>query len=322
MAALVDRAPLLAPLVVVAGPTASGKTALALALAEQFSGEIVSCDSVAVYRGMEIGTAKPTLAERARVPHHLIDVAEPDQPCTAGDYSRLAREAIVGIGITQRGHLPIVAGGTGLYLRALLDGLFPAPQRYEPLREKLRARAQQKSPTHLHRILTRLDPAAAALIHANDTPKVIRAIEVTLAARAPITQQWEQGRDALTGYRILRLGLNPPRAELYARINRRAYEMFDRGLVEETTQLVERYGFECRAFTSLGYAQAIAVLRGELTRDQAVALVAQGHRNYAKRQLTWFRKDPEIQWLTGFGSDEETIAQAKALVANHLPPLP
>ena len=322
MAALVDRAPLLAPLVVVAGPTASGKTTLALALAEQFAGEIVSCDSVAVYRGMEIGTAKPTLAERARVPHHLIDVAEPDQPCTAGDYSRLAREAIVGIGITQRGHLPIVAGGTGLYLRALLDGLFPAPQRYEPLREKLRARAQQKSPTHLHRILTRLDPAAAALIHANDTPKVIRAIEVTLAARAPITQQWEQGRDALTGYRILRLGLNPPRAELYARINRRAYEMFDRGLVEETTQLVERYGFECRAFTSLGYAQAIAVLRGELTRDQAVALVAQGHRNYAKRQLTWFRKDPEIQWLTGFGSDEETIAQAKALVANHLPPLP
>ncbi len=322
MAALVDRAPLLAPLVVVAGPTASGKTTLALALAEQFAGEIVSCDSVAVYRGMEIGTAKPTLAERARVPHHLIDVAEPDQPCTAGDYSRLAREAIVGIGITQRGHLPIVAGGTGLYLRALLDGLFPAPQRYEPLREKLRARAQQKSPTHLHRILTRLDPAAAALIHANDTPKVIRAIEVTLAARAPITQQWEQGRDALTGYRILRLGLNPPRAVLYARINRRAYEMFDRGLVEETTQLVERYGFECRAFTSLGYAQAIAVLRGELTRDQAVALVAQGHRNYAKRQLTWFRKDPEIQWLTGFGSDEETIAQAKALVANHLPPLP
>ncbi len=322
MAALVDRAPLLAPLVVVAGPTASGKTTLALALAEQFAGEIVSCDSVAVYRGMEIGTAKPTLAERARVPHHLIDVAEPDQPCTAGDYSRLAREAIVGIGITQRGHLPIVAGGTGLYLRALLDGLFPAPQRYEPLREKLRARAQQKSPTHLHRILTRLDPAAAALIHANDTPKVIRAIEVTLAARAPITQQWEQGRDALTGYRILRLGLNPPRAVLYARINRRAYEMFDRGLVEETTQLVERYGFECRAFTSLGYAQAIAVLRGELTRDQAVALVAQGHRNYAKRQLTWFRKNPEIQWLTGFGSDEETIAQAKALVANHLPPLP
>jgi tRNA dimethylallyltransferase len=303
------------PLIVLCGPTASGKTALALALAERFSGEIVSCDSVAVYRGMEIGTAKPTPAERARVPHHLIDILTPGQPCTAGDYSRLAREAIAGI--AQRSHLPIVAGGTGLYLRALLDGLFAAPQRDEPLRARLRARAQ-KGPTHLHRILTRLDPAAARLIHANDAPKIIRAIEVTLAARQPITQQWEQGRDALTGYRILRLGLDPPRAALYARINRRAYEMFDSGLVEETAQLVEAYGFECRALTSLGYAQAIAVLRGEITREQAVALAAQGHRNYAKRQLTWFRKDSRVQWLAGFGSDGDIIQQACDLVARHL----
>jgi tRNA dimethylallyltransferase len=285
------------PLIVVCGPTASGKTALALELAERFAGEIVSCDSVAVYRGMEIGTAKPTLDERARVPHHLIDILDPDQPCTAGDYARLAREAIAGI--SERGRLPIVAGGTGLYLRALLDGLFAAPQRNEPLRARLR----QKNPAHLHRILTRLDPAAAALIHANDTPKVIRAIEVTLAARQPITRQWEQGREPLAGYRILRLGLNPPRADLYARINRRAAEMFDRGLLEETTQLAETYGFECRAFTSLGYTQAIAVLRGELTLDGAVTLAAQGHRNYAKRQLTWFRKDTEIQWLPSFGAD-------------------
>ncbi|MGA1984087.1 MAG: tRNA (adenosine(37)-N6)-dimethylallyltransferase MiaA [Acidobacteriaceae bacterium] len=305
-----------APLIVLCGPTASGKTALALALAERFSGEIVSCDSVAVYRGMEIGTAKPTPDERARVPHHLIDILTPDQPCTAGDYSRLAREAIAGI--TSRNHLPIIAGGTGLYLRALLDGLFPAPQRDEPLRAKLRARAKEQNPTHLHHILTRLDPAAAALIHANDTPKIIRAIEVTLAARAPITQQWQQGRDALTGCRILRLGLNPPRADLYARINRRAYEMFDRGLVEETTQLVETYGFDCRAFTSLGYAQAIAVLRNQITREEAVALAAQGHRNYAKRQLTWFRKDPAIQWLPGFGSDPDIIREATILVAAHL----
>jgi tRNA dimethylallyltransferase len=306
------------PLIVLAGPTASGKTAIALALASQFGGEIVSCDSVAVYRGMEIGTAKPTLDERALVPHHLIDIADPDQPCTAGDYSRLAREAIRGI--SERGHLAIVAGGTGLYLRALLDGLFPAPQRHQPLRDKLRARAEQKSPAHLHRILTRLDPAAAVRIHANDTPKVIRAIEVTLSARAPITREWERGRDALTGYRILRLGLNPPRAALYDRINRRAAEMFDRGLVEETTQLVERYGFECRALTSLGYAQAVQVLRGELTRDQAVAATAQGHRNYAKRQLTWFRKDPAILWLAGFGSDDEIQHEAITLVARHLRP--
>jgi tRNA dimethylallyltransferase len=306
-------APLVAkPLIVIAGPTASGKTALALALAEQFAGEIVSCDSVAVYRGMEIGTAKPTLAERARVPHHLIDILTPDQPCTAGDYSRLAREAMQGI--TERGRLPIVAGGTGLYLRALLDGLFAAPQRHEPLREKLRAR----DPSKLHRILTRLDPAAAALIHANDTSKVIRAIEVTLSARQPITQQWEQGREALTGYRVLRLGLNPPRAALYDKINRRAYEMFASGLVEETTQLVETYGFDCRAFTSLGYAQAIAVLHNELTREEAITLTAQGHRNYAKRQLTWFRKDTEIQWLPSFGGDPDTVQQACALVAAHL----
>jgi tRNA dimethylallyltransferase len=305
---LVDRDP---ALIVVAGPTASGKTALALALAEQFAGEIVSCDSVAVYRGMEIGTAKPTLAERARVPHHLIDVLSPDQPCTAGEYSRLAREAIAGI--TQRGRLPIVAGGTGLYLRALLDGLFPAPPRHEPLRAKLRQLAEQRGSAHMHRILTRLDPAAAALIHANDAPKIIRAIEVTLTARQPITRQWEQPRDSLTGYRVLRLGLSPPRPALYDRINLRAAEMFDRGLVEETTQLVERYGFDCRPFTSLGYAQAIAVLRNEMTRDEAVKSAQQGHRNYAKRQLTWFRADPAIQWLPSFGSDEDTIRQAAAL---------
>jgi tRNA dimethylallyltransferase len=309
--------PLLPPLIVVAGPTASGKTALALALAQQFDGEIVSCDSVAVYRGMEIGTAKPTLDERARVPHHLIDVFTPDEPCTAGDYSRLAREAIAGI--TQRGRLPVVAGGTGLYLRALLDGLFPAPQRQEPLREKLRARAAEKSPAHLHRILTRLDPAAAALIHANDAPKVIRAIEVTLAARSPISRQWEdQPRDPLTGHRVLKLGLNPPREALYDTINRRAYQMFDRGLEQETTQLVETYGFDCRAFTSLGYAQAIAVLRGELTREEACAACAQGHRNYAKRQMTWFRKDAAIHWLPGFGSDSDTQSEALALVKKHL----
>jgi tRNA dimethylallyltransferase len=303
------------PLIVLAGPTASGKTALALALAEQFSGEIVSCDSVAVYRGMEIGTAKPSLAERARVLHHLIDIAFPDQPCTAGHYARLAREAI--LGIAQRGHLPIVAGGTGLYLRALLDGLSPAPPRNEPLRTKLRTRDSTK----LHRILTRLDPAAAALIHANDAPKLIRAIEVTLAARQPITRQWrDRPRDPLTGFRILRLGLSPPRPELYARINHRAAQMFDNGLVEETTQLVERYSFDIRPLTSLGYAQAVAVLRNELTLDQAVKLAQQGHRNYAKRQLTWFRKDPTLHWLPHFGTDPEALLLATHLVHHHLNP--
>lgn len=306
------------PLVVLAGPTASGKTALALALAARFPAEVVSCDSVAVYRGLEIGTAKPTAGERALVPHHLLDILTPDRPCTAGHYARLAREAIAGI--TQRARLPIVAGGTGLYLRALLDGLSPAPQRDESLRVRLRTRAEQSS-ARLHRILARLDPAAARTIHANDVPKLIRAIEVTLAARRPITEHWrEHAREPLTGYRVLRLGLNPPRAALYDRINRRASEMFDRGLVEETARLVEEYGYDCRPLASLGYAQAVQVLRGEITRDEACALCAQGHRNYAKRQLTWFRRDAAIQWLPGFGSDPEIQSHALALVENHLAP--
>ncbi len=285
------------PLVVIAGPTASGKSGLAVWLAERLGGEIVSCDSVAVYRGMEIGTAKPSLEDRARVPHHLIDVAEPTEAFTAGDYSRMGREALAGI--SGRGQLPIVAGGTGLYLRALLDGLFPAP----PAQPELRQRLRQRSSAHLHRVLGRLDPAAAALIHANDQSKLVRAIEVSLAARRPMTELWEAGREALTGYRILRIGLRPDRAALYKRIDRRAAAMFSvPGIVEETSELLKEYG-EQRAFTSLGYAEAGAVLRGEMGRDEAVRQAQQGHRNYAKRQGTWFRRETEFRWLEGFGED-------------------
>jgi tRNA dimethylallyltransferase len=302
-------------LVVVVGATASGKTALALRLAEEFNGEIVSCDSVAVYREMEIGTAKPTFEERARVNHHMIDVYSPDQACTAGDYSRGAREALAGI--SERGRLPIIAGGTGLYLRALIDGLSPAPPRQPELRDRLRLRAERRGPEHLHRILARLDPVAARAIHANDLSKVIRAVEVSLAAHQPITGQWQQGRDALTGYRILRLGLDPGRERLYERINQRAAAMFERGLVEETERLVARYGYDCRPLTSLGYAEAVAVLRGECSREEAVARAQQGHRNYAKRQGTWFRRDKEILWLNGRSGDEE-VAEAKGLVESLL----
>jgi tRNA dimethylallyltransferase len=304
------------PLIVLVGPTASGKTSLALRLAEEFNGEIVSCDSVAVYREMEIGTAKPTREERALIQHHMIDIASPDEACTAGDYSRQAREALTGI--TERGQLPIVAGGTGLYLRALIDGLFPAPPQRPGQRERLRKLAKTKGPAYLHRLLTRLDPAAAAAIHTNDVPKVIRAIEVSLAAEGPLTQQWQKGRDALTGYRILRLGLNPPRERLYERINQRAAAMFDRGLIEETERLIARYGPNCRPLTSLGYAEAVAVLENELTREQAVAQAQQGHRNYAKRQLTWFRRDPNMHWLEGCGGDSDIAEQALQLVSAHL----
>jgi tRNA dimethylallyltransferase len=305
------------PLLVVAGPTASGKTALALRLAEELGGEIVSCDSVAVYRLMEIGTAKPTLEERARVPHHCLDLYWPDEACTAGDYARHAREAIAGI--RERGRIPIVAGGTGLYLRALLEGLAPAPQRDDALRERLRERAERRGSAWLHRVLQRLDPRAAKLIHANDVPKLVRSIEVTLAARQPRTQQWQAGRDPLRGYRVLKMGLAPPRERLYERINTRAAAMFERGLLAETEMLRERFGDDCRALGALGYVQAMGVLRGEMTLDEAVAAAQQGHRNYAKRQGTWFRRETGMRWLAGFGDEaavqDEALELARAQVA-------
>jgi tRNA dimethylallyltransferase len=308
------------PLVVVAGPTASGKTALAIALAEQINGEIVSCDSVAVYRLMEIGTAKPSAEERGRVPHHCLDLYWPDEACTAGDYARHARAAIAEI--RARGRVPIVAGGTGLYLRALLEGLAPSPQRDEALRARLRERMERKGSAWLHRVLQRLDAQAAELIHPNDAPKLIRSIEVTLSARQPQTKQWQAGREPLQGYRVLQLGLAPPRELLYQRINVRAAAMFDRGLIAETEMLRARFSDDCRALTALGYAQAMALLRGNFTLSEAVAAAQQGHRNYAKRQGTWFRGEPAMQWLQGFGDEASTQAEALALATQHLTETP
>ena len=282
--------------VLLLGPTGSGKTALSLALAERFSGEIISCDSVAVYRGMDLGTAKPTPEERARIPHHLIDVADPDQPFTAGDYSRQARAALHEI--TDRNKLPIVTGGTGLYLRALTEGLFAGPSRHEDLRKRLRRSAERHGSAWLHRLLTRLDPASAERIHANDTPKLIRAIEVCLAARQPMSQVL--ARDPLTGFRLLRIGLNPPRAELYDRLNQRCAEMFAAGLIAETRALLACYG-PVKALDSLGYRQAQSVLIKGISEKVAIAEAQQGHRNYAKRQLTWFRREPDVHWIEAFG---------------------
>jgi tRNA dimethylallyltransferase len=291
-------------LVVVLGPTASGKTALSLALAERFHGEIVNCDSVAMYREFDVGTAKPTAAERARAPHHLIDSIPPLSHMTAGEYARQARQVIEEI--KTRSHLPIVVGGTGLYLRALLDGLFLGPQRSDELRGRLREIASSRGPSYLHRILRRLDRPAAEKIHANDIPKLVRAIEVCLASRQRMSELWQQqGRDALRGFRILRLGLDPDRQALYQQINKRAQAMFDNGLIEETQSLIEKYGDAAGPLSSLGYKQAVQFLRGEVSREQALQAAQQAHRNYAKRQMTWFRREPEVHWLRGFGDDEQ-----------------
>ncbi len=300
-----------APLLAIAGPTASGKSSLAMALALRFGGEIISCDSVAVYREFEAGTAKPSREERARVPHHLIDVVAPDAFFTAGDYARLARAAAQEI--TARGHLPIVCGGTGLYLRAMLDGLFAGPPRDESLRQRLRRRKRGAS---LWRLLRRLDPEAAARIHPNDEPKLIRAIEVCAAADRPMSQLLRDGRDAMQGYRVLRLGLSPRRAALYDHINQRCAQMFEHGLVEETRLLLSRYGPEPFAMRSLGYRQAAEHLRGECSLEEAVSRAQQGHRNYAKRQLTWFRRDAEMHWLEDFGTN--ATAQAELIVRGFL----
>ena len=295
-------------LVVLLGPTGSGKTALSLHLAERMRGEIVSCDSVAVYREFDIGTAKPSPQDRRRAPHHLIDIVAPTELLTAGDYSRLARHAIHEISVRDR--LPIVVGGTGLYLRALLAGLFAGPPRSEELRERLRERVTARGAAYLHKLLERLDPTAAHAIHANDIAKVIRALEVALSTRRPITELWQEGREPLRGFHILRIGLNPHRGALYQSLNARAAEMFSHGLVEETRGLQSRYGQAARALNSLGYRQAVQYLAGELTLLQAIGAAQQGHRNYAKRQLTWFRREPDVHWIEGFGSDPEVQRQS------------
>ena len=301
-------------LILILGPTGSGKTALSLALGEQFNGEIVSCDSVAVYRGMDLGTAKPTQQERARLPHHLIDIADPDHAYTAGEYSRQARAVLSEI--SERNHLPIVTGGTGLYLRALTEGLFSGPSRQQDLRDRLKRSHQRHSTAWLHRILTRLDPASAARIHPNDTPKIIRAIEVCLAARQPMSQVLT--RDPLTGYGLLRIGLNPPRKQLYDRLNQRCAQMFATGLVDETRALLTTYG-QVKALDSLGYRQAQCVVQGLCSIEEAIEKTQQGHRNFAKRQLTWFRREPDVHWIAAFGDDADTQRTATELVRQAMP---
>ncbi len=288
-------------LVAVVGPTGSGKSELALFIAGEFAGEVVNCDSVQVYRGFDVGTAKLPVARRRGIPHHLIDIADANEVFTAGEFARRARVVLAEIAVG--GRLPIVTGGTGFYLRALLEGLTPGPVRDPPLRERL-ARREKSRPQSLHRLLRRLDPAGAARIHANDVPRTMRAIEIRLLANTPATLLFEQGREALAGFEVLKFGLFPPRNLLYERLDRRCERMFEEGLIEEVRSLLARgVPASAKPFEALGYRQAMQVVRGELELPEAIQHTKQATRNYAKRQITWFRRERDLITFEGFGDD-------------------
>jgi tRNA dimethylallyltransferase len=301
------------PGIVILGPTASGKSRLAIALAIQFQGEIVSCDALQVYRHMDVGTAKVSAAQQEMVRHHLLDVQDPDRDFSAGDYQRLARAAIQDI--RERGHLPFVAGGTGFYMRALIEGLFEGPSRNEELRARMRRIIKDKGSEILHRALRKVDPQCASKIAEADAERVIRAYEVYLATGKSMSWWQQQPRDAFKGYRWLKIGINVPREQLYQRINQRVEEMFRNGLLEETKALLAQFPKSSQAFKAIGYRQAVDYLDGTLSLDQAIEETQKLTRHYAKRQITWFRSDPNILWLDDINEPNALQQQAAAQVA-------
>ncbi len=298
------------------GPTGAGKSELALVLAESFDGEIINCDSIQVYRRLEIGCAKVAPENRRGVPHHMIDIIDPDEELTAGAYARLAREAISRV--RKNGHLAIVVGGTGFYLRALLEGLSPAPARNEELRVRLRDLAGRR-PGSLHRFLRKYDPEAAMRIHPNDHQKLIRAIEMTCLARQPVTTTQSLPRDRMEGTATLKIGLKPDRSALYERLNDRSAWMFESGLLTEAKSLLDSgLSPESKPLQSLGYKQAVQVLKGQSRLEEAIRECQTKTRQYAKRQMTWFRREPEVSWLAGFGTEEAIQIVARERVNQFL----
>jgi tRNA dimethylallyltransferase len=292
----------LLPLVVVVGPTASGKSALGVKLAERFRGEVVACDSTQLYRGFDIGTAKPSSFERRSIPHHLIDVLGPKDDATAGGYRQRALRILEDL--RRRKRLPVFTVGTGLYLRALLEGLADVPERSEELRERLRASVEEHPPGHLHRVLKRLDPEASKKIAPADEQKLIRAVEICVLARKPISEVHRTGRVPLEGWRVIKVGLMPPREKLNERIHARTSTMLEQGWMREVQALLDSgLSEDSKPFDFIGYRELRAVLRGEITLEEARGAIQQATRRYAKRQLTWFRKEQGVRWFSGFGDE-------------------
>jgi tRNA dimethylallyltransferase len=307
----------LAPLIVVLGPTASGKSALGIELAKQYNGEILVCDSTQIYRHFDIGTGKIPRAEQQGITHHLVDLIEPEQLFTAGEYRRRALEVLNDV--RQRRKLPIITAGTGLYLRALLEGLADSPERSEAIRDRLRSSAELRGAGHLHRVLTHLDPESAARIAAPDTQKIIRAIEMRLIAGKSASEIHRAGRTPLEGYQPLRIGLMPPRQALYDRIHMRIGAMIHAGWIEEVAQLVKSgVPSDAKPFQFIGYSEWRACLAGTLTKKDAAQKIQQATRRFAKRQLTWFRREPNVHWLTGFGDAPEIFAAALKILNSQI----
>jgi len=299
-------------LIALAGPTGSGKSALAVEAAVVLGGEIVNCDSMQLYRKLNIGTAKPTDRQRSVVPHHLYDLMEPDEVYSAGRYMQEARETCRQI--AGRGNLPVVVGGTGLYLRALLEGVFEGPGRTEELRRRLHRIADRRGSAYLHKLLLKRDPEAAARIQPADRIRLVRALEVFFSTGAPISRL-QPARQPLEEFRIVKIGLNLPRSDLYARINRRVEEMFQSGLIDEVESLLRQgYSPDLKAFEALGYRAVVRFLKGEITLEEAVESTKRDTRRYAKRQMTWFRREEDMHWIPFAGEDPAALAEVLGIL--------